>query len=97
RLNVLSDKIRDRAGNAFDGDRDGTAGGDVVDSFFRLYGDSDGDRDVDGSDFLAFRSTFRKTSGQIGFNAAFDVDNDGDVDGLDFLSFRDNFRKRLDA
>ncbi|MEM6472169.1 MAG: choice-of-anchor Q domain-containing protein, partial [Planctomycetota bacterium] len=47
RLNVLSDKIRDRAGNAFDGDRDGTAGGDVVDSFFRLYGDSDGDRDVD--------------------------------------------------
>ncbi|MEM6472443.1 MAG: dockerin type I domain-containing protein [Planctomycetota bacterium] len=97
RLNVLSDKIRDRAGNAFDGDRDGAAGGDAVDSFFRLYGDSDGDRDVDGSDFLAFRRTFRKTSGQIGFNAAFDVDNDGDVDGLDFLSFRDNFRKRLDA
>jgi len=40
-LTVLSDRVHDRWGRELDGDEDGSAGGDRVDAFFRLFGDSD--------------------------------------------------------
>src|SRR5262245_4487775 len=46
-LTVHADRVHDRWGRALDGDGDGSAGGDLSDSFFRLFGDSDGDGDVD--------------------------------------------------
>ena len=46
-LTIRGDHIRDEVGRELDGDRDGNGGGDRVDAFFRLFGDSDGDRDVD--------------------------------------------------
>jgi Ca2+-binding RTX toxin-like protein len=51
----------------------------------RLFGDIDGDGDVDAQDFGAFRAAFG--SG----NLAFDFDGDGDVDAADFGQFRARF------
>jgi hypothetical protein len=52
---------------------------------FRLFGDADGDGDVDAQDFGAFRAAF----GGSGF--VFDADGDGDVDAQDFGQFRARF------
>ena len=49
-LVIRGDRVHDRCGRELDGDGDGAAGGDRTDAFFRLFGDSDGDRDVDLSD-----------------------------------------------
>ncbi|PAY17814.1 hypothetical protein CKO51_19145 [Rhodopirellula sp. SM50] len=66
-----------------------------VDGFFRLYGDSDGDRDVDGQDYGRFGLTFLTAAGQSRFNAQLDSDGDGDVDGQDYGRFGLNFLKRI--
>jgi hypothetical protein len=86
-LTVLADHVHDRWGRELDGDGDGTSGGDRVDNFFRLFGDSDGDRDVDQLDLARLLSTFRKHQGDAGFLWYFDYDGDGDVDGLDMAQF----------
>lgn len=59
--------------------------GDFTLNFHRLFGDADGDRDVDATDFGAFRQAF----GDVSF--AFDSDGDGDVDASDFGQFRQRF------
>jgi len=59
---------------------------DVTENLHRLFGDSDGDRDVDAQDFVAFRGAFGGTS-----NLAMDSDGDGDVDAADFVAFRARF------
>lgn len=95
KLIIDSSKVTNTATAAhLDGDDDGTAGGNyifggaAVDRFFRLYGDSDGDRDVDASDFARFRLAMGRTSGQSGYLSYFDYDGDGDVDATDFARFR---------
>jgi len=90
-LTVLANEVN---GGAFDGNGDGTAGDDYVlvgdpaaaPKLFRLFGDMDGDGDVDATDFGAFRSAFGG-----GSNLAFDFDGDGDVDAADFGQFRQRF------
>ncbi len=81
-----------------DGDNSGTAGGDLVfhgnrdtnknglpDDFFRLYGDMDGDGDVDGIDFAKyFSAAYGSRIGSTKYRAELDFDGDGDIDGLDF-------------
>lgn len=59
----------------------------------RLFGDLDGDRDVDALDNLRFRQAFGAILGQLGpaYQAAFDFDGDGDIDALDNLRFRQRF------
>ena len=69
----------------------------AADSFFRLFGDSDGDRDVDGQDYGRFGLTFLRTSSDADFNSALDFDGDGDVDGQDYGQFGLRFLKSLDA
>src|SRR4029077_15707895 len=59
-LTVRADRVHDRWGRELDGDGNGSAGGDRVHSLFRLFGDSDGDGDVDCVDRDLFRSTFGK-------------------------------------
>src|SRR5262249_38996136 len=49
-LTVRADRVHDSWGRELDGDGNGLPGGDRVDAFFRLFGDSDGDGDVDGLD-----------------------------------------------
>lgn len=97
RLTVLDSRLRDIAGNALDGDQDGTPGGIAIDQFFRLYGDSDGDRDVDGQDYGRFGLTFLRASSDAGFDARLDFDDDGDVDGQDYGQFGLRFLTSLGA
>ena len=53
------------------------AGGNYVANFHRLFGDFDGDKDVDDADVAAFRAAFGTSS------LAFDAD----VDAADFGRF----------
>ena len=62
-LTIRGDRVRDLLGQELDGDGDGTAGGDRADGFPRLFGDSDGDRDVDLQDLGRFLSTFGRRPG----------------------------------
>jgi hypothetical protein len=84
-------RVHDRWRRELDGDGDGSAGGDRVDGFFRMFGDSDGDHDVDGLDRDRFRSAFNKSATDIGYLWSFDFDGDGDVDGLDSAQFNLRF------
>jgi len=80
-----------------DGNGDGVVGdnfvlaGNADNNLFRLFGDVDGDGDVDAVDYGAFRQAFGTSVGQAGYNAAFDYDQDGDIDALDYGNFRAHF------
>jgi hypothetical protein len=90
-LTVLADRVHDRWGRELDGDGDGSAGGDLVDSFFRLFGDSNGDGGVDRQDRDAFRSAFKTNAGDAGYLWYFDFNGDGNVDGRDNGQFNRRF------
>ena len=61
----------------------------------RLFGDSDGDRDVDATDKAAFDAAYGSHAGQAKYVSAFDFDQDGDVDAKDRQQFRKRLGKRL--
>jgi hypothetical protein len=89
-LTVRGDRIRDSAASVWlDGDGDGFSGGNRVfgalaaDKFFRKFGDSDGDRDVDSLDLFRFRQASANA-----YRWYFDFDDDGDSDSADLLQFR---------
>jgi hypothetical protein len=90
-LTVRADRVHDRWGRELDGDGNGVAGGDRVASFFRLFGDSDGDGDVDRLDRDRFRSVFKKSAGEVGYLWYFDFDGNGEVDGRDNGQFNRRF------
>jgi len=58
--------------------------------FHRLFGDSDGDGDVDNSDLRNFRLAL--AGAYVHF---FDSDDDGDVDNSDLIRFRANLGRRI--
>ncbi|QEG01092.1 hypothetical protein Mal15_51680 [Stieleria maiorica] len=93
RLHIESSKIRSTRG--FEMRDDEVFGDQAADRLFRLFGDSDGDRDVDGQDYGRFGLAFLSTFGSEGFNAQLDSDGDGDVDGQDYGRFGLNFLRRL--
>ncbi len=86
-LAILAGHVHDRWGRELDGDSDGLAGGDRVDAFFRLFGDSDGDGGVDHDDLDRMLISFLKHRGDAGFLWYFDYDGDDVVDGLDMAQF----------
>jgi hypothetical protein len=88
-LSVLAGRVHDRFGRELDGDGDGVSGGDRVDGVSRLFGDADGDGDVDRQDRDLFRSTFG--AGGAAYLWYFDFDGDGDVDGRDNGQFNRRF------
>jgi hypothetical protein len=90
-LTVLADRVHDRWGRELDGNGDGAAGGDLADGFHRLFGDVDGDGDVDGTDREQFRSAFKTSAAEAGYLWYFDFDADGDVDGHDNGQFNRRF------
>ncbi|WP_146460163.1 SdrD B-like domain-containing protein [Rubripirellula tenax] len=100
-LTVDASKIVSVDGTGLDANGDGITGdnfefGDVAsDKFFRYYGDVDGDRDVDGSDFLYFRGAYGKSLGQVGYSQSFNFNLDSIVNGSDFLQFRGRYGKTL--
>ncbi|QEF99095.1 hypothetical protein Mal15_31550 [Stieleria maiorica] len=101
-LTIDPSKVR-RAGTSvtLDGNDDGRQGGDFVfgaaatDRFFAFFGDTDGDRDVDGQDYGRFGLSFLKSEGTAGYNPDLDSDGDGDVDGQDYARFGQRFLKTL--
>ena len=95
-LIVHGDKIHDGLGQALDGDANGTAGGDYVDAAIeRLFGDADGDGDVDNSDVFAFKAAYGKSSGQGGYQPFFDFNGDGTINTLDFGEVKQRYGKRI--
>src|SRR5262245_33467436 len=90
-LAIRGDHIRDEVGRELDGDGDGNGGGDRVVASCRLFGDSDGDGDVDWLDRDVFRSAFGQSIGDTGYLWYLDFDGDGDVDGLDNGEFSRRF------
>ena len=67
---------------------------DFVDQFYRLFGDTDGDRDVDRLDLAAFGSSLFSNANDQDFNSQLDFDGDGDADAIDFARFMRNLNKR---
>jgi hypothetical protein len=78
-----------------DGNKDGTSGDNyvmsAVDGLFRKYGDADGSGTVGLADFAAFRSTFGKSDGELGYLDGLDSDGDNEIGLSDFAAFRSNF------
>ena len=85
-LLVRSGSVRDEAGQSLeDGDRTFT--------FHRLFGDGDGDRDVDMADYLALRAVLGTSAGDEPFRAEFDADGDDTLGESDVLELRANFHR----
>src|SRR5438094_6632944 len=82
-LTIRADRVHDRWGRELDGDGNGSAGGNRVDGFFRLFGDSNGDGVVDQQDRALFRSAFKTSAGEAGYLWYFDFDGNGEVNGRD--------------
>lgn len=93
RLTIFGSRVHElRLNQELDGDGDGRGGGNRQDSFFRLFGDSDGDRDVDMADARAMKATLGKRRGQIGFLDYFDFNGGGVINGADTNEFARRYR-----
>jgi hypothetical protein len=66
-----------------------------VNGFFRLFGDTDGDRDVDLRDLAQFLSTFGRRVGDAGYLAYLDYNGDGLVGVVDLVAFTRRLGRRL--
>ena len=62
---------------------------DHVEKFHRLFGDADGDRDVDHVDYIGFVRSYRTRRFEPGYVSHFDFDADGDIDKDDAEEIRD--------
>lgn len=88
-LNVISENVRDAAtGVAMAFDQ--SFGPATLDRFYRLFGDADGDGDVDAQDQIGFGNAFRRSDGEAGYESGFDSDGNGVIDSKDFGEFRRN-------
>jgi hypothetical protein len=81
--------------NGFGNGSDHQFGASETDKFFRFFGDSDGDRDVDSTDYFRIRGALNQTSASSKYLWFFDYDLDADVDSSDMSSFLLNYRKAL--
>ncbi|MBX7105598.1 MAG: hypothetical protein K1X57_16055 [Gemmataceae bacterium] len=90
-VTALAGQITDSTGLALDGNDNGIVGDNYVNvssgtyGVFRLFGDADGNTQVDANDFLQFRLSF------LSANPVFDYDASGQVGSSDFLQFRLRF------
>ena len=98
-LRVLSGQVS-TGGVALDGDGDGAPGGDyLLDSsagLYRLFGDVNGDRAVNGLDLAGFRAAFGAAAGGAAYRDYLDFNGDGAINGLDLAQFRSRFGTVLD-
>jgi hypothetical protein len=62
---------------------------------FRMFGDINGDRQVDGADFGAFSFTYGSLSNQPNYLWFLDANGDGQIDGFDFSQFSGRFNTIL--
>jgi autotransporter-associated beta strand protein len=69
----------------------GVQGGDNISTLFRLFGDVNGDKAVDGFDLTAFRNAFGSVQGNASYVPFLDFNGDGAIDGADLTLFRNRF------
>jgi photosystem II stability/assembly factor-like uncharacterized protein len=86
-LTVLADHVHDSLGQGL--------ANDSVTSFFRLFGDSNGNGVIDGEDVAAFASSFGKSAGDPGYLAYFDYFGTGTVDFGDFIQLLHRIGERV--
>ena len=98
RLTIDGTKVT-RGSQQLDTNSDGV-GGDIftlgsveADNFFATFGDTSGDGLVGVAEFGEFRSSFGKTSSDIGYDARFDFEGDATIGVSDFGQFRSRFGK----
>jgi hypothetical protein len=84
-LRVQAGKVRDQFGRPL-------AGGDHVTTFHRLFGDRDGDGDVDRADLIGIRGAYGSHRGEANYRLTYDHNNDGVIDMLDVLALRAQIR-----
>ena len=96
-LTVHGDKIYDGLGRVLDGDSDGIPGGDYVDAaIFRLFGDTDGDGDVDNLDLYRFKVAYSDPAAHPEYLGVFDFNGDGKLDQtIDFTQLKNRYGKRI--
>ncbi|MBX3414214.1 MAG: putative Ig domain-containing protein [Pirellulales bacterium] len=102
RLVIHGSAITDSNGQMLDGDKNGMPGGDYVnETIFRLFGDSDGDGDVDAHDYKRFRDYAQKVNrlpppepGELGdwYRWYFDFNPDSTSDSEDAAAFTIRFQ-----
>jgi hypothetical protein len=90
RLSILAAQVSG-SGQPLDGEANGTPGGDFTLDLFRLFGDVNGDRAVDGLDLTAFRNALRSMQGNASYVPFLDFNGDGAIDGADLTRFRNRF------
>ncbi|MFT3882186.1 MAG: carboxypeptidase regulatory-like domain-containing protein [Gemmatales bacterium] len=66
---------------------------DQTDSFFRLFGDVNGDGRVDATDLAVFNTTYGKKAGQTGYLWFLDFDGNGKIDAKDQAAIRSRLRR----
>lgn len=69
----------------------GTLAASRTDTFYRLYGDINGDKRVNATDLAQMNNTFGLRSTQVGFIAGFDVNNDGRINATDLAQLNNTF------
>jgi hypothetical protein len=73
----------------------GIQGGDNVSNLFRLFGDVNGDKAVNGLDLALFRTAFGTSLGNPNYVDYLDQNGDGTINGLDLAVFRTHFGTTL--
>jgi hypothetical protein len=91
RVRIDGSKVRSLANAVWN------SGAMYTQSFFRFFGDSDGDRDVDDVDLNAIRAALRSTRGAAAYREHFDYDSDCDVDATDYNQFLARYRRSMPA
>ncbi len=87
-LTIVADHVHDADNNTLDADR--------VESFYRLFGDTQGHRTVDATDVAVLFGTFGKRAGDDGFVSYLDYDGDGAIDDTDLYAFIARYGTTLD-
>jgi hypothetical protein len=94
-LTVFSTKVIGPGGQPLDGDGNGQPGGDMTLKFYRLFGDTNGDRKADATDLFRMRAAYGQTKTSPDYLAYLDFNGDGAINGLDLAQFRTRFGTTL--